>query len=64
MDEATSNIDLETEKLIYDDFVVLLFGQNKIGVDKRNNNILNNDTISLFYEILKNEFDLIFMINE
>ena len=27
MDEATSNVDLETEKLIYDDFI------NKISVD-------------------------------
>jgi len=51
-------------KLIYDDFVVLLFGQNKIGVSKSNNNSLNKDTISLFYQILKNEFDLIFLINE
>ena len=51
-------------KLIYDDFVVLLFGQNKIGMNKSNNNILNNDTVSLFYQILKNEFDLIFLVNE
>ena len=51
-------------KLIYDDFVVLVFGQNKIGMNKSNNNILNNDTVSLFYKILKNEFDLIFLVNE
>ena len=51
-------------KLIYDDFIALLFGQNKIGLNKNNNNILNNDTVSLFYKILKNEFDLIFLVNE
>ena len=51
-------------KLIYDDFTTLIFGQNRIGLEKGNNNALSNDTVSLFYKILKNEFDLIFMVNE